>query len=263
MLNYYCFSRDKSGKSDGGGGTSDDSAPKESSLTTLNLAHNSFSVVPRCLACLAPNLARLNLAYNSVAKVGAVSSYPNSLKHLDLSNNQIRGWPGDASNANATVCDNVCYAADIVDSLGTSGGGGSSKQQQQQQQQQTLVENKVLSRIHKLSVGGKNNACEHRSHSKLDNLRTLILASNLLEDINYYAAASESSGSDKEQQQSASSDEARLRILFPALSMLDVSENNIVAIPTSISDLSNLSVLNVSQNPRITDLPAQMGLLHK
>ena len=56
---------------------------------------------------------------------------------------------------------------------------------------------------------------------------------------------------------------AKSRILFPALSMLDVSNNEILAIPTNINELVNLSVLNLSENSRITELPPQMGLLYK
>ena len=64
-------------------------------LVNLNLAHNSFSVVPKCLACLCPSLTRLNLSYNAVSKFGAVHCYPLSLKYLDLSYNEVSDWPGD------------------------------------------------------------------------------------------------------------------------------------------------------------------------
>ena len=56
---------------------------------------------------------------------------------------------------------------------------------------------------------------------------------------------------------------AKLRIMFPMLSMLDVSNNKIGEIPSTIHELSNLSVLNVSGNTKIVDLPPQMGLLQK
>lgn len=36
--------------------------------------------------------------------------------------------------------------------------------------------------------------------------------------------------------------------MFPNLSMLDVSNNNLKEIPGNIYDLSNLSVLNISGN---------------
>ncbi len=93
-------------------------ASKGLSLVSLNLAHNSFSVVPRCLACFCPNLARLNLSYNSIASFGSVSNYPLTLKHLDLSYNQIDNWPGDipfsssSSSSSPAIysSESLCYA---------------------------------------------------------------------------------------------------------------------------------------------------------
>ena len=52
-------------------------------------------------------------------------------------------------------------------------------------------------------------------------------------------------------------------ILFPALSMLDVSGNRIASVPPTIHELANLSVLNLSRNAKINDLPPEMGLLYK
>jgi len=77
---------------------------EENPLISLNLAHNNFGEIPKCLACLAPNLQRLNLSYNSLASFGsedlhgALSHFPAELKHLDLSYNQIAEWPGDTLN---------------------------------------------------------------------------------------------------------------------------------------------------------------------
>ncbi len=119
-------------------------------------------------------------------------------------------------------------------------------------------------RIHKLSVSSKPNACAHRGHSRLDNLRTLIMSNNILSNINYYSAdAAETGSRTSEDGGKDGASSTRSRILFPAVSMLDVSGNNIHSIPDNISDLTNLSVLNVSNNPRISDLPPQMGLLNK
>ncbi|CAG9138602.1 unnamed protein product [Plutella xylostella] len=53
------------------------------------------------------------------------------------------------------------------------------------------------------------------------------------------------------------------RLLFPLLSMLDVSSNMLRSIPPSIHALTNLAVLNISGNKDITDLPPQMGLLSR
>ena len=138
----------------------DKDGPVESKLTTLNLAHNSFSVVPKCLACLAPNLARLNLAYNSISKIGSVSCYPKAIKHLDLSYNMVNSWPGDVISV---LGDQVCY-----------------QESQNEVQIPTIPENKKYSRINKLMNPKPYSTCVHKSHSRLENLRTLILGNNKL-----------------------------------------------------------------------------------
>ncbi len=208
-----------------------------SPLVSLNLSHNSFLTVPKCLACLCPSLARLNLSYNTLAKCGGISGYPHTLKHLDLSHNQIVEWLNDE------IADgNVCYVEE-------------EQQQQHQDKKLSRVHHKLSSGVlHKLQQQG--GCCSHRGHSRLDNLRTLVLSNNLLTEISYYGA-SDSVGEDDD------STSTNKRILFPALSMLDVSANSLNSIPASMSDLVNLSVLNVSDNPRVTDLPPQLGLLHK
>lgn len=66
---------------------------RASQLSSLNLAHNLFTSIPVVLPCLAVNLTRLNMAFNSLRSMSHVTSYPNSLKQLDLSHNQISVWP--------------------------------------------------------------------------------------------------------------------------------------------------------------------------
>ena len=51
--------------------------------------------------------------------------------------------------------------------------------------------------------------------------------------------------------------------MFNSLSMLDMSNNSIKMIPTFINELTNLSVLNISGNSNVTDLPPEMGLLNR
>lgn len=66
---------------------------RSSQLSALNLAHNLFTSIPVMLPCLAVNLTRLNLAFNSLRSMSHITSYPSSLKQLDLSHNQITVWP--------------------------------------------------------------------------------------------------------------------------------------------------------------------------
>lgn len=61
----------------------------ECKLIELNLSNNKFRKIPECLSCLAPKLVKLNLSYNQIQSMGAVSDLPLSLKFLDLSNNLI------------------------------------------------------------------------------------------------------------------------------------------------------------------------------
>lgn len=72
----------------------DDSLCEHSSqLSSLNLAHNLFTSIPVVLPCLAVNLTRLNMSFNSLRSMSHITSYPSSLKQLDLSHNQISCWP--------------------------------------------------------------------------------------------------------------------------------------------------------------------------
>lgn len=71
----------------------DSSTEPSSQLSSLNLAHNLFTSIPAVLPCLAVNLTRLNMAFNSLRSMSHITSYPSSLKQLDLSHNQISVWP--------------------------------------------------------------------------------------------------------------------------------------------------------------------------
>ena len=52
-------------------------------------------------------------------------------------------------------------------------------------------------------------------------------------------------------------------LLYPNLSHLDVSFNEILFIPSTIAELSALTILNLSNNGGVTELPPEMGLLNK
>lgn len=99
---------------------SDDSInEKASQLSALNLSHNLFTSIPVVLPCLAVNLTRLNMAFNSLRSMSHITSYPNSLKQLDLSHNQISCWPSLPQ----------VEAQDLMEqaNLACYGGGGSGK----------------------------------------------------------------------------------------------------------------------------------------
>ena len=75
---------------------------------------------------MTPFSHRLNLSYNAISKFGPVTSFPLSVKHLDLSYNQINDWPGDSSvgsggaGGNASTADLICYAQGAASDKATS-----------------------------------------------------------------------------------------------------------------------------------------------
>ncbi|XP_058798844.1 leucine-rich repeat serine/threonine-protein kinase 1 [Phymastichus coffea] len=221
----------------------------KSALASLNLAHNLFTSIPVALPCLAVSLVRLNMAYNSLRSMSHITSYPSTLKQLDLSNNQISCWPSLPQVDGADEMEQAntaCYCPST---------GVQSPTVPTNRQTATSLRDVVL-----MSV------CTHRRHLRLENLRTLILANNLLTRIQLTSIDDGDSSyatDDDSDKDSKSSHSSKMYLLFPNVSMLDVSNNQLKEIPSNIYELNNLSVLNVSGNVDITELPPQMGLLSR
>ncbi|XP_022652148.1 leucine-rich repeat serine/threonine-protein kinase 1-like isoform X3 [Varroa destructor] len=126
-----------------------ESHPEESitnrALQSLNLSHNAFEWVPAVLACNAPQLARLSLAYNKLIYVGPLNCYPAQIRHLDLSCNQIGEWLIAPGSPHVEPCS---------------------------------VANKENS-----AAPGNKHRCIHRAHNRLESLRTLLLGNNRLTQV--------------------------------------------------------------------------------
>ncbi|KAJ0169751.1 hypothetical protein K1T71_014357 [Dendrolimus kikuchii] len=218
-------------------------------LSSLNISHNQFTCVPPALACRASSLTRLNMAYNSLRSMSYVTSYPTSLRQLDLSHNEITCWPSlpQVESFGSSEGDPLtCYCPNSSGNTRSRPRSGGS------------VRSQLL-----------NAACPARRHLRLEGLRTLILANNLLtriqlttDDDGYASAAQEDPPTDDDDEWGTGST-LKGRLLFPLLSMLDVSCNMLRNIPPAIHELTNLSVLNISGNKDVTDLPPQMGLLSR
>lgn len=200
-----------------------------SKLSYLNIANNLFTCIPDVLACLALNLTRLNMSYNILRTMGNVTSYPSTLKHLDLSHNEIGCWPSLPSLTELNS--NLCYNSEHVEQICSP------------------TENKDTHKSFRSTV--LRSVCHHRKHLRLESLRTLILSNNILTTIQISTDVECSSGQA----------DAKSKIIFPNLSMLEISNNCLRSIPPSIHELSFLSVLNISGNVHITDLPPELGLL--
>uniref|UniRef100_T1IVJ9 non-specific serine/threonine protein kinase n=1 Tax=Strigamia maritima TaxID=126957 RepID=T1IVJ9_STRMM len=256
-----------------------DGRDNQSQLTMLNLAHNAFISIPVGLSCVAVNLTRLNLSYNRLCDMGMVNNLPSSLKQIDFSHNQIRNW-FSLGNSDCEVCSEsqspLCYG--ISESIPSK----------------TLSPGCKLTRpkrgSHTSLSSLSTTFCIHRRHTRLDNLRTLILSDNKLtrfifsldddrlsldDEDDYHNSVDVRKGVLKSfgsfilfnscfkdiLKNPASSN--KYKIMFPNLSLLDVSNNFVREIPSLISELSNLSVFNISGNTEICHLPPEMGLLSK
>lgn len=97
-------------------------------------------------------------------------------------------------------------------------------------------------KIHRISQCA---GCPHRRHRRLENLRTLNLADNLLSNVEIWC----DQGTEEEPESKSAAH--RTKLVFPNLNSLDVSNNRIRTIPNSIHELTNLSVFNISGNAGI------------
>uniref|UniRef100_A0A1B6DQ53 non-specific serine/threonine protein kinase n=1 Tax=Clastoptera arizonana TaxID=38151 RepID=A0A1B6DQ53_9HEMI len=226
-----------------------------SHLSALNLAHNQFTAIPTVLSCLAVNLTRLNMSYNSLRSMSHITSYPSSIKQLDLSHNQVCCWPSLPQIETSDPMEQAAISCYAADSSSRSNKGTPGRRQAGRSLRTAIL----------------NNLCSHRRHLRLDNLRTLVLADNKITRLQLTTdddglTIQESDEQDPDWDVMGSSNPVsgpKNRLMFPNLSMLDLSNNQLKEIPVNIHDVSNLSVLNVGGNPEISELPPQMGLLSR
>ena len=133
-------------------------SPMCCNLTQLNLSHNGFERVPFLLSCLATRLTHLNLSYNRLTSVFdaefILGHYPVSLKHLDLSHNLIEEWVLPEENLDFD---------EVVSHRNQCCWHFSGNQ------------------IGKYVESAKG--CPFKQHTKLDNLKTLVLTKNYLKMI--------------------------------------------------------------------------------
>lgn len=186
--------------------------------------------------------------------MGHVTSYPASLRQLDLSHNEITCWPSLPSRLTTQdphlVCYNIATSSSSNSPSEDVDDGIAAAASVHHENRSNSLRNAVLKSV-----------CIHRKHLRLESLRTLILADNLLTRIQL--TTDDVTFTDDEEHDWSVVGVTKLRLMFPNLSMLDISNNCLKEIPQSLYELSNLSVLNISGNIDITDLPPNMGLLSR
>ena len=114
------------------------------------------------------------MSYNSLTSLGPLSRYPACLKQLDLSHNQISSWPVE------TDSDCHCYS--------------SSAQRDDKTVSPSVCSTPEPRKITRSAATRQNSRvfCPHRRHVKLEQLRSLILADNLLREISLHVNLSDS-----------------------------------------------------------------------
>ncbi|XP_019848391.2 leucine-rich repeat serine/threonine-protein kinase 1 isoform X2 [Bactrocera dorsalis] len=222
-----------------------------SKLNSLNIANNLFTSIPVALPCLAANLTRLNMSYNSLRSMGHVTSYPSTLKQLDLSHNEISCWPSLPRITNDSDPHLLCYSF-IDEPIAGSADDSNAYVKPVLSGKTTTFRSTVLKSV-----------CQHRRHLKLESLRTLILADNLLTRIQLSTDDVTTLFNESDDADWSVVGVTKSKLIFPNLSMLDISNNCLKEIPTSLHELNSLSVLNISGNVNITDLPPHLGLLSR
>lgn len=278
----------------------------ESNLIDLNLSNNYFTQIPSFLACLAPKLLKLNLSSNLLKSIGIVTDYPKNIKFIDLSNNQI-DIQMDLLNKDVFESvlnkDELCYLTSSNNRLSaqTLTTSSSRRSKNNEKLQQIKIRSRSYSRnpLNRLRLGETkidindsqddldseklqffiDKLCNHRNHTKLDNLKTLNLASNRLEKLDLIykvkksiknidnkndTSSSESDYSSKSPKKSTKPKEKYIKLLlFPNLTHLDISSNLIQKIDRNFSKLNNISYLNASNNEILQKISNKICLLTK
>lgn len=201
-------------------------------LTYLNLANNLFTSIPLALPCLAINLTRLNMSYNSLRSMGHVTSYPASLRQLDLSHNEITCWPSLPSRITTSDPHLACYNNKSIDGKLNAPSKMHFIKSNNIPYAESLDEASPIDtpRTSMTSSSSLRSAvlktvCSHRKHLRLESLRTLILADNLLTRIQLTTDDITFNDVEESDWSIVVGVPNKLRLMFPNLSMLDISNN--------------------------------------
>ena len=217
-----------------------------SRLRVLNLSNNALEVFPCALPCLAPNLQELNLEHNAGITEVDIACIPQQLKKLQLGHNKIRSFGRVLPSNERRTLRNQCHKP----------------------MEQTRVD------------------CIHRRHQQLEQLERLDLSHNCLDKLPLLRKKPtriEESLSLSRSVQLESVDAAKLvadepwdpeevaspnttvdDLLYPKLRHLDLSNNNLTGhFNPNVGFLRSLQKINLSSNPRLTHLPAELAYLRR
>ncbi|CAF3755076.1 unnamed protein product [Rotaria magnacalcarata] len=250
--------------------SSSSSASTISRLNNLNLSYNQFEILPPMLCCLTPYLTSLNLSHNILTDPSTISSYPPRLKMLDLSFNRLthsilveslvvasRREKSYRKNRHfdTTASENICFRPELKEH-------NSQSDMSKRRRSRSVSRHKVLTSTN-LTVGINSlsksdqagQCCSHRRHSKLELLHDLNLSDNKINELSLLSIVKPSPDMDITVLRSS--------LLFPVLTRLNLSQNELVSIPSSISLLENLGTLILRGNLRLKEIPLSIGSMQK
>ena len=191
-------------------------------LKSLDLSQNLFTEFPWDLACIAPNLEKLDFRGNQVKTLNLIKNLPSSIESIVMSDNKITSISADHSVAKPC---------------------GSPV--------------KLLSGY--LTDPNLTGNCRHTQHCILDKATNLNLNNNSL---TAFSCIRKTTDGTKPLKKSSSIDVNPYPSLYPNLSVLSLDQNNLDAVPEGIHFLSQLSSLSLSHNSMISKLPPEMGLMN-
>lgn len=212
-------------------------------LITLNLSYNKFHVFPKCLACTCPRLLTLNVSHNSITSLPPVQFLPAHLKTIDVSHNRLQ----DGFTIIDSGIPSVCHAVPATsNSASAMPRRRMSPQRQHRSRSKSAVRSQRSLSVSRHAALDSNQAeehCIHKRHESLEWMKTLNMASNSIKNIKFLTGSG--------------------KLLFPNLNVLDLSNNKLTTAPTEIAKHSALSILNLSSNQGIRQLPPEFGMLSR
>ncbi|TKR94021.1 hypothetical protein L596_008370 [Steinernema carpocapsae] len=230
-------------------------------LGLLNVSGNQLVAVPAGLACCCPRLTRLIMADNKLTSIGAVECLPARLKQLDVSHNFLTQAfePPQAPHL-------ACYSKPRgSNEAGYVAAPSVAQRQTRSRSKSAARSQRSLSVARSVAESLHMEACAHKRHNRLEWLQTLNLAGNKLRSIPLHISTSKPRSAPRRPRASVDNTHQHKReaLIYPGLTSLDISANIICKVPPEISELSALSVLNLSSNAGIENLPPEVGLLSK
>ncbi|XP_070186120.1 leucine-rich repeat serine/threonine-protein kinase 1-like isoform X2 [Littorina saxatilis] len=223
----------------------------QTGLRQLKLARNRITAFPTCLPCMAPNLEVLDLSDNPLEGVVPVSEMPSSLTELSLAQCGLKNlmlWRKGADPGR----DPTCLAPSKMSAYSHRYSNSPSNRLSPSMSSRESFSN--MSMV---------TACPHRNHNNLPRLEKLTLMRNKLESV--VLTRSPDGQSFNADNQSISfgleSEELQQRLLFPALTELDLSINHLQSLTSDIGEQSVLKILSLRGNRNLHELPSKLGLL--